>query len=273
MSLEDKTFLLGVGAQKAGTTWLHRYLMQHPDVYMSPLKELHYFDTKEPRKSEAVRSRLAEVRAKALRASKTGRAERLAARLGVVDDKSYRNYFETQTPDRAKMFGEITPAYAHLPEAEFRSIRALFPSVRIIFILRDPVKRMASEIGMHKKLGRPGKARVDDDRTLRRAMNPESPLRLAYEETITRLESVFAEDELIYLFYETLFRQETIDALCARLGISEQPADFTAVYAAASHHADTARETAENARAGFQSTYEFCRRKFGSALPAEWSAD
>lgn len=34
-----------VGAPKCGTTWLHAYLSQHPQVFMSELKEPHYFNT------------------------------------------------------------------------------------------------------------------------------------------------------------------------------------------------------------------------------------
>ena len=36
---------IGIGAQKAGTTWLHRNLQAHPQLYM-PRKEVHYFDRK-----------------------------------------------------------------------------------------------------------------------------------------------------------------------------------------------------------------------------------
>ena len=36
---------IGIGAQKAGTTWLHRNLQAHPQIYM-PRKEVHYFDRK-----------------------------------------------------------------------------------------------------------------------------------------------------------------------------------------------------------------------------------
>ncbi|MGD1948605.1 MAG: hypothetical protein ACFB14_03045 [Leptolyngbyaceae cyanobacterium] len=35
---------LGIGAQKAGTTWLWSILKTHPDVWIPPKKELHYFD-------------------------------------------------------------------------------------------------------------------------------------------------------------------------------------------------------------------------------------
>src|SRR5437764_2788693 len=35
---------LCIGAHKAGTTWLYQQLDSHPDFWMSPVKELHYFD-------------------------------------------------------------------------------------------------------------------------------------------------------------------------------------------------------------------------------------
>ena len=34
-----------VGMPKAGTTSLHQYLAQHPDIFMSPDKEPHFFST------------------------------------------------------------------------------------------------------------------------------------------------------------------------------------------------------------------------------------
>src|ERR1700749_4313420 len=36
---------LCIGAQKAGTTWLDSNLRRHPDVWLPPLKELHYFNS------------------------------------------------------------------------------------------------------------------------------------------------------------------------------------------------------------------------------------
>ena len=35
---------LGVGAPRTGTTWLHSNLRRHPDIWMTPVKEVHYFD-------------------------------------------------------------------------------------------------------------------------------------------------------------------------------------------------------------------------------------
>jgi hypothetical protein len=36
---------LCVGVHKGGTTWLYQQLDSHPDFWMPPLKELHYFDS------------------------------------------------------------------------------------------------------------------------------------------------------------------------------------------------------------------------------------
>jgi hypothetical protein len=43
MASTGPTFL-GIGAQKAGTTWLHRMLSLHPDIGMPEQKELHFWD-------------------------------------------------------------------------------------------------------------------------------------------------------------------------------------------------------------------------------------
>ena len=34
---------IGIGAQRAGTTWAYNCLAQHPEVYMTQKKELHFF--------------------------------------------------------------------------------------------------------------------------------------------------------------------------------------------------------------------------------------
>ena len=35
---------LGIGVQKSATSWLFKNLKNHPDIWMPPRKELHYFD-------------------------------------------------------------------------------------------------------------------------------------------------------------------------------------------------------------------------------------
>ncbi|PON15180.1 hypothetical protein C2W62_25225 [Candidatus Entotheonella serta] len=35
---------IGIGAPKAGTTWLYHCLREHPDVFMGAVKETRFFD-------------------------------------------------------------------------------------------------------------------------------------------------------------------------------------------------------------------------------------
>ena len=54
MLTTDKTVLFGIGAQKAGTSWLHSVLSSHPECHL-PVKEVHYFDTAvDPARAESV---------------------------------------------------------------------------------------------------------------------------------------------------------------------------------------------------------------------------
>src|SRR5215472_17512260 len=68
---------LCVGAHKGGTTWLYQQLDSHPDFWMPPLKELHYFDqlSKDQRSSSERWS--------------NERARRLLAHINSLSDKPY----------------------------------------------------------------------------------------------------------------------------------------------------------------------------------------
>jgi hypothetical protein len=48
MKTNDAPNLFVVGIAKSGTTSLYQYLNAHPDVYMSPIKEPHYFSDIQP---------------------------------------------------------------------------------------------------------------------------------------------------------------------------------------------------------------------------------
>jgi len=107
--------LVIIGGMKCGTTSLHRYLEQHPQVFMSKKKELKFF----------------------------------------VDNKNvgtwklgldwYRAHFADAGD--AQVVGESTPEYAKctvfrgVPE---RMVRVI-PDARLLYILRDPIERMISQ--------------------------------------------------------------------------------------------------------------------------------
>lgn len=114
-----------IGANKAGTTSLYRYLEQHPDVYMSPVKEPAYF-------APIMRMR-------------AGDSPRLPQTL-----EEYTALFDGVEGETA--IGEASTAY--LPNDHAADlIREAIPHVRLVAILRNPLDRAFSAYGMHVAWG------------------------------------------------------------------------------------------------------------------------
>lgn len=107
------------GAPNTGTTSLYFYLRQHPQVYMSPVKEPSFFG------ADAARRR-----------SLRRRFRRLIHRSDEVSSwDDYLKLFRGARDERA--IGEATPRYLLLPGAA-RAIRDRIPDAKLIFVLRDP---------------------------------------------------------------------------------------------------------------------------------------
>ncbi|NBC16502.1 MAG: sulfotransferase, partial [Bacteroidetes bacterium] len=122
------TFLI-VGAAKAGTTSLYRYLRQHPDVYMpASIKETFFFS-----------------RASVTEASGPGRRYGTQA---VTSWSDYADLFADANAQPAR--GEACTAYLYFYDEAIPEIRKyLGAGVRIVIILRDPVERAYSNYMHH----------------------------------------------------------------------------------------------------------------------------
>lgn len=126
-----------IGAAKAGTTSLHHYLRQHPDIYLPPVKETNFFWTE----------------------------ARAHGRKTVPTLAAYERLFDGA--GRAGAVGEISPQYLNSATAAER-IRRDLPGVRLVVSLRNPAERAWSDY-----LGR---VRILRERgTFEEAMRPGGP--------------------------------------------------------------------------------------------------
>jgi hypothetical protein len=117
-----------IGAAKSGTTALYWYLQEHPEVYMSPLKETNFF---------------------AYGVDHEGRllyGDPELHRFPIKNLDAYADLFAGARDERA--VGEASPIYLECPEAAGR-IQQLLPEARIICGLRDPVDRAYSDYLMY----------------------------------------------------------------------------------------------------------------------------
>lgn len=112
------TFVVA-GTQKAATTWLYECLREHPSVFVSTPKELHFFCPK----GECWKSR---------------------ADLGM-------DWYLSRFPSGPfSAWGELSVDYMYYREVA-RTLAASNPDIRVLFVLRDPVDRAYSAYWMNRR--------------------------------------------------------------------------------------------------------------------------
>ena len=100
---------LVIGAMKCGTSSLHYYLDLHPQISMSSYKEPKFF----------------------------------------VEQRNWRKgieWYKAQFQGAARVYGEVSPQYTYYPYygGVSEKIASILPEVKLIYILRDPAKRIVS---------------------------------------------------------------------------------------------------------------------------------
>lgn len=202
-----------VGAQKAGTSSLFRYLIQHPDILASSKKEVHFFD-------------------------------------GGIDPEIdnfkkgmiwYRAYFPFRTKTNAqKRILEASPLYLFNPDAANR-IHCHLPSAKIVVILRNPVERAISHYFHEVRAGREGRpimrALVEEDSILdpvwaNREFKNDVFIRNSYKargmyaKQVARYFDLFSEDQVFVMGSKSLF-DDPDSAIKPLLSFLDVDADFT----------------------------------------------
>lgn len=185
----ELTFL-GIGAQKAGTTWLAKMLALHPDIYL-PVKEMHFWD-KPPLTPAGITQYLDKFNA-------TGKHAR----------------------------GEITPGYAILPPETIDMIQERLPDLRILYILRNPIERAWSHARMEyaRQVFKQQRAikELSGDWFAAHFHSPESIARGDYTTCLRNWWARFPSDRMkLYIYEQDLQRPRTMLVDCCRhLGVSD----------------------------------------------------
>lgn len=181
-------FLLCVGAEKAGTTWLYEYFKSHPE-YHDIGKELNILQRDD-----------------------------LVPCLEDVED--YRKDIEAFFR-KVSQINQVTGDFTHYEgssENIFRLIKngLLKYDIEVVpvYIMREPIKRAWSAWNMI------GGGSVRMSKGADYVIN--NLLSCKYKETVQALDNVFAEP--LYFFYEDFFRQENLDKICDALEISHHTA-------------------------------------------------
>jgi hypothetical protein len=208
---------LCIGAQKAGTTWLHENLRLQPEIFLPPVKELHFLDHPPPSIlkrlfSGASHHRLARQNfhrtlMRWFRRSASWDEARLSFQIAFAhrDWDWYRGLFQSSG---GRVCGEVCPGYARLaPEVVARLAEAA-PKLKIVYLLRDPIDRAWSSVAMHFRKSRGELITGKNDRQIvERLMGPKSFAHCTYRKNIETWLKFFPPEQVYFGFFERIVEE------------------------------------------------------------------
>ena len=159
---------LCIGAQKSATTWFYTMLRQHPSLWLSPLRELHYFDRydqarRETRwRHEALQQKFRELPPEGADKDAWAAYMDAVAAHPEVTLEWYRQVFSWPVADSVKL-GDVTPAYMEVSESAVAHARELLGDIKIMAIVRRPLDREMSQLRMWRTKADSGVPEPQDD--------------------------------------------------------------------------------------------------------------
>jgi hypothetical protein len=267
--MKKPIFLLGVGAQKAGTTWLHAYLRSLPEVDLGFMKEYHVFDQGHVRDTTPNRRDVFKNNFRSYFGS-----DNLAKRYKFRrNHKHYFDYFLNLVDKSDEVFvtGDITPSYAALSPDVFRYVKSSLEAkgfrVRVIFLMRDPVARCISANRMYSRptlLSSSGDENLEAELLEKKYQQVRFRIRTRYDLTIANLEQVFAPEELYFGFYEELFSDKALSEICSFLELPFRRGNYDQVVHGTKVKSELPEATKTLVRNYYSGVYDFVLNRFGT---------
>ncbi len=275
--LNGRRLIIGIGAMKAGTSWLSDHLSRHPEIFFSPIKEMNFFNTivKNPLQNRGGKFRRTQIEEMLLdKWRKYPPSQRDYRRLQDLFElehlnrnvEAYKTYFARRI-GREQLFGEFCPQYSLLPSSGFRRMAAMGFDLRLIFIMRDPADRIVSQL--HHARQRNNPTLVVDD--LVEKLKPGNLYydRSDYGRTLDAVQAVEPSIPFLPIFYEKLYTEAAIETVHAFFGVSYQRPNFGRVINP-SKGKFVSREQRAAIRSKLEPIYADMRARFGSELPPGW---
>lgn len=238
---KSRPTFLGIGVTKAGTTWLWSQLNKHPDVWMTPAKEVHFFDRatsyptlndlattsftrrllgSKPWERQQVMLGLAKISYNVLRGRPRKAAWWLTWTFGTYDAEWYVRLFSQARSDQ--VCGEITPGYAILEPDDISKIRDINPDVRLILMIRDPIERAWSGLRHNVAVGSNINWNSLEE-VMSRLKKPDVALRGDYERIVDNYLKFFDSSQILVCFYDAISRDPAglMSSITSFLGIRD----------------------------------------------------
>ena len=256
-----KTFILCMGAQKSGTTWLYSQLSQLPNFQPGLNKEYHVLSSIHLKECSHIRNNIFER-------SDTNELDNARVKF-IKNIFSYYDHFSNLLTDEKNLTGDFTPAYSGLSSTVLSNIKNHFDArgvqVKVIFLMREPVTRLESNLRMLRRdWGVNKDLKTSLDYMYSHINQPEDFMRSNYKSIVNNIDSVFDKNDIYYGFYETMFNANETNKILDFLNITDFSLD-TKVYVNKSERGSFLyeRKDVEYFREQYEDRYEFVKNRFG----------
>lgn len=197
---------LCIGAQKAGTSWLFANLRKNKNIWMPPIKELHFFDhlfchenrswTTWHIQKSAEKLLRKECLSEKLNFEYISYLSHLASK--ELFTQSWYEYAFSFKKNKSTLYGDITPEYSTIPEEGIEFLKTYLQSPKIIYIIRDPFSRVCSQLLMNAKFS--GFSRdTTEEKWTNLAKSSDIATRGDYKTYIPRWTKFFSEENILFI--------------------------------------------------------------------------
>ena len=271
-NFEDAALLLHIGAPRTGSKWTTQFCSDHPEILMSPIKNLHYFDDADGIYHEQFAERFRRLKKRYDRGASANPPpiysllfDRLKMR---ADPDAYLDYFRRRWRGE-RILCDVTPSYHWQDEKAYRRMQAAHSQVKFLLILRNPVDRLWSTVKLAKSRN---PDRDVETILVERLANRAPPQWARYRHALEMLDKTVPSGDVHIDFFERYFSTNAVERLCEFLHIDMEsallgppvnqgaPVDLSATNRARLFEA-------------LKSEYDICYERFGAELPSNWTAD
>lgn len=201
-----KPTFLGIGAHRSATTWLTKMLRANPEIYLPPVKEIHFFDMSPHYPSPSINNR-----------ENDRFWTRIYGRYLSCLNPEIKSWFENYLfgkhdldwylslfngAENHTAIGEITPAYSMLEVSDISLIQNMNPNLKIIFLMRNPLERTWSAALHYLKLNNLELKSLSESEISRLLMESAQSRRSNYLATINNWMSIFPEEQFFFSYLD-----------------------------------------------------------------------
>jgi hypothetical protein len=259
--MNERSFLLSLGNQKCGTTWLHRYLRAKPNFNGGALKEYHTWDALDvPLQKHWVVTSEEEL---------TEYTE-ICFKMQQIEDY-YFDYFQSLYSDQINLCGDITPSYSGLDAPRLNYIKTKFAerdiTVKAVILIREPVSRIKSAVryNLDRSYYKEGIVPGTTDFSIALSqyyLSAHCRMRTCYHDTITKAWDVFGKANVHVGIYETMFTLPEIESLSEFCGVSVTTELANKRINKTQNEVETIPSLESEIRNAYHDVYKYCYEQF-----------